>query len=217
MKNGLKYEKQFEGLVCGMDEVGRAPLAGPVTAACVHIPQEHRGKKFWSKVTDSKKLSLEQREALYDPIREHCFFGVAHATKDEIDTINIHHASLLAMRRACSEMIRAFSICPDHALIDGKFAPPGLPCPATPIVEGDGKSLSIAAASILAKVERDRLMKQLHEEHPHYGWITNVGYPTPEHIKAIKAHGLTIHHRLTFSRIQGQLALEELAVSDEDE
>ncbi|HTK85661.1 MAG TPA: ribonuclease HII [Patescibacteria group bacterium] len=205
MRNALKYEKQLTGIVCGMDEVGRAPLAGPVTAACVHIPEQHRGKRFWSKVTDSKKLTLEEREALYDPIREHSCFGVAHATKDEIDTINIHHASLLAMRRACSEMIRAFSICPDHALVDGKFTPKELPCPATAIVGGDGKSLSIAAASIIAKVERDRLMKELHEEHPQYGWITNVGYPTKEHLQAIKIHGLTVHHRLTFSRIQGEL------------
>src|SRR5205823_5411969 len=103
--------------------------------------------------------------ALYDPIREHACFGIAHASKDEIDTINIHHASLLAMQRACAEMIRAFAIAPDHALVDGKFTPRDLPCPATTIIEGDGRSLSIAAASIIAKVTRDRLMKELHEKH----------------------------------------------------
>jgi ribonuclease HII len=212
MKNPFRHEKLHEQMpgqvVCGMDEVGRAPLAGPVTAACVIIPAEHRKKGFWSKVTDSKKLSLAQREALYDPIREHTLHAVAHCSHIEIDEINIHHASLLAMARACEAMVRSFAVMPAHALVDGKFTPKGLPCPATAIVDGDNLSLSIAAASILAKVERDRLMKQLHEEHPHYGWNTNVGYPTKAHYAGIKIHGLTVHHRRSFTR---KIVLSDMA------
>jgi ribonuclease HII len=203
----LKYELTHAGPVCGMDEVGRAPLAGPVTAACVIIPFEHRKKRFWSKVTDSKKLTREQREALYDPIREHTCHAVAHATREEIDELNIHHASLLAMTRACEAMMAAFAIRPVHALVDGRFTPKNLPCLATPIVSGDSLSLSIAAASILAKVERDRLMMRLHEEHPHYGWDTNVGYPTKAHYAGIKIHGLTVHHRMRFVQTTEQIEL----------
>ncbi len=200
MKKPFRHEDIHDGPVCGMDEVGRAPLAGPVTAACVIIPHENRKKSFWSKVTDSKKLSFAQREALYEPIREHSFFAVAHCSQHEIDTLNIHHASLLAMKRACVAMVAAFDVTPVHALVDGKFTPKELPCPATAIVDGDNLSLSIAAASILAKVERDRLMKKLHEDHPHYGWNTNVGYPTKAHYAGIAANGLTIYHRRSFLR-----------------
>lgn len=186
------------GICCGMDEAGRAPLAGPVTAACVYVPPAARTLPFWDKVRDSKKISKKIREELYEPIREHCAFGIVHVEPSEIDDVNIHHASLIAMARAQMVMSKTFGIVPDMALVDGKFVPQNLPCPAQALIGGDDRSKSIAAASILAKVTRDRLMCALHEEFPHYGWDRNAGYPTALHRDAIKIHGITIHHRRSF-------------------
>lgn len=197
----LSLENRYDGIVCGLDEAGRAPLAGPVTAACVYIPEDTRRKRFWSQVADSKILSPEIRAELYEQIVEHACFGIAHAEVSEIDDINIHHASYLAMKRAYEEMRAAFSLMPVMALVDGKFLPQ-LPCAMTPVIKGDGISRSIAAASILAKVTRDRLMAKLHEAFPVYGWDTNAGYPTPAHKAAIEEHGVTIHHRRSFAPIR---------------
>lgn len=191
---------QFEGPVCGLDEVGRGPLAGPVVAACVYIPPERRDLDFVAKITDSKKLSETRLEELYGLIAENFDFGVAEVSVEEIDTINILQASLLAMQRAFS-MISV----PAHALVDGNLCPK-LPCPATPVIKGDSRSVSIAAASILAKVHRDRLMVRLASEHPHYGWERNAGYPSPEHLRAIDAHGITAHHRKTYAPIRNYIA-----------
>lgn len=187
-------------LICGIDEAGRGPLAGPVVAACVLIPAKARGLPFWDGVTDSKKLSVKKREMLFPLIQQHCLCGIAEATAQEIDDLNIHHATLLAMQRA-------FFACSPHnndavlALIDGKFTP-ALPCTAQAIIGGDGKVLEIGAASILAKVTRDRVMTRLHADHPHYGWDRNAGYGTAEHRAALAQHGPTPHHRQSFAPIK---------------
>lgn len=200
----FKLEKNFSGPVCGLDEAGRGPLAGPVVAACVYVPLDARRKRFWSKVNDSKKLSAEKREELFVFISEHCAFGISQASVAEIDTINILHASMLAMRRALAIMAADHGIKPEIALVDGNCAP-RLPCTVQTVIGGDATSLSIAAASILAKVTRDRLMKELCLRHPGYGWTTNAGYGTPEHLAGLEKLGLTPHHRKSFAPVQTKL------------
>jgi len=194
-KPDFSLEDSHNGVICGIDEAGRAPLAGPVTAACVYIPPESRKLEFVAAINDSKKLSKDKRETLFDLIRAHALFGVGMAAPEEIDELNIHHATLLAMKRAFEAMNKE---APAVALIDGKFAP-ALPCTTQTVIKGDGISKSIAAASIIAKVTRDRLMATLHEKHPHYGWDRNAAYPTPEHLAAINKHGITDHHRRSFA------------------
>ena len=196
----FSFEEQFEGPVCGLDEVGRGPLAGPVVAACVYVPPEKRELEFVAKITDSKKLSEARLAELYGLIAENFVFGVAEVSVEEIDAINILQASLLAMRRAFL-MIDGVMPAPAQALVDGNHCPE-LPCPATPIIKGDSRSVSIAAASILAKVHRDRLMAELAAAHPHYGWERNAGYPSPEHLRAIDAHGITPHHRRSYAPVR---------------
>ena len=192
----FEYEEQYEGNVCGVDEVGRGPLAGPVVAAAVLIPKNLRALDFIPEIKDSKKLSLKKREELYDKITSHLPYAIHEITPIEIDEINILQASLKAMKFACEQL-------PDisHALIDGNKAP-DLHCPTTTIVKGDAKSYSIAAASIIAKVHRDRIMEKLDEIHPHYGWKKNSGYPTKQHRDALQIHGITKHHRKTFAPVR---------------
>jgi ribonuclease HII len=181
---------QGKAIVAGVDEVGRGPLAGPVVAAAVvlnpdTIPQG---------LDDSKRLSRRQREHLFAEIIEKADIGIAFLPPAEIDRINIRNASLKAMRLA----IRALRIEPVHALIDGKDIPPRLPCPATALIKGDSRSLSIAAASIIAKVMRDRMMNRLDSAFPGYGFAANAGYPAPAHRAAITLLGPCPHHRLSF-------------------
>lgn len=195
------HEEAMGDKICGIDEAGRAPLAGPVTAACVFAPAEIRDLPFWQHVNDSKKLSLKKREELYDHIKEHCAFGIGMVQAEEIDTLNIHYGTFLAMRRAYKNMCDDFTLHTEGALIDGKFSPE-LPCKTQTLIKGDGKSLSIAAASILAKVTRDRLMKSLHEKFPYYGWDTNVGYPTKKHLDALEQYGPTEYHRRSFAPVK---------------
>ncbi len=197
----FKFEKSMKGLVCGLDEVGRAPLAGPVVAACVFIPQDKIKGDVWNHVNDSKMLSAAKRESLFDEIRNHCAWAINECCNDEIENINIVQASFLAMRRAFDAMRANFNVHMDGALIDGHIAPE-FPCPVKTIVKGDSKSVSIAAASIIAKVYRDRMMARLAEDHPHYGWESNVGYPTRAHLAAIQKHGLTPFHRKTFAPVR---------------
>lgn len=191
-----EIEKALRGLVCGIDEVGRGPLVGPVTAACVYIPEHSLEHGFWQIVTDSKKLTEKKREMLYPLITEHCIWGIGNANVKEIDQINILQASLLAMRRAYEHM----ALPMDHALIDGN-RPAGINCQERTVVKGDSKSLSIAAASIVAKVHRDNYMKKLHQDYPEYGWDSNAGYGTKTHIEAIGQYGITEHHRTSFKPI----------------
>ena len=187
-------------LIAGVDEVGRGPLAGPVTAAAVildpsNIPQG---------LNDSKKLSAKRRENLYDLILKHSTVSVAHVSVEEIDRINILQASHLAMRNA----VAALNPQPAHLLIDGNRVPDPINIPAYPIVKGDGKSLSIAAASIVAKTVRDRLMVELSRQNPGYGWEKNAGYPSKLHILALQRLGVTPHHRRSFQPVHNILYKE---------
>lgn len=185
-----EYEAKGYRVICGCDEAGRGPLAGPVCAAAVILPMD----LVIEGLNDSKKLSEKKREALFDEIREKAVsYGIALADEKEIDEINILNASMLAMRRA----IEALTAAPDLALIDGNRAK-GFSQDAVPIVKGDARSPSIAAASILAKVTRDRLMKKLDEEYPGYGFAVHKGYPTKAHYDAIREKGPSPIHRVTF-------------------
>lgn len=192
------FDAGFGVPVCGIDEVGRGPLAGPVVTACAYIPPEKLNHPVWDSVTDSKKLSAQKRDYLYEIIKDQCVFGLAQASAQEIDELNIHHATLLAMKRAFENL----GASPSLALIDGKFAPT-LSCQTHTVVKGDSKSLSIAAASILAKVTRDRMMVELHQSYPHYGWDTNAGYGTATHMDGIAKYGITPHHRKSFAPCKG--------------
>jgi ribonuclease HII len=190
------FDESFGVPVCGIDEVGRGPLVGPVVAACAYIPFENLTHPIWGSVNDSKKLSHQKREYLFEIIKEQCLFFVAQSSAQEIDDLNIHHATLLAMKRAYESVQHKISA--SIALVDGKFAPT-LPCKTQTVVKGDSKSLSIAAASILAKVTRDRMMTELHEAFPYYAWNTNAGYGTAAHLQGIAKHGITPHHRRSFA------------------
>ncbi|MBI6629562.1 ribonuclease HII [Pontibaca salina] len=183
--------------VAGVDEVGRGPLAGPVTAAAVvldiaTIPQG---------VNDSKKLTAVSRAALSKQIHDVAEVAIAHASVAEIDEINILRASHLAMIRA----IAALKPAPDFVLIDGNMIPNGLTLPARNVVGGDGRSLSIAAASIVAKTSRDRLMMDLARQYPGYGWDTNMGYGSKRHREALQNLGVTPHHRRSFKPVHNIL------------
>lgn len=190
------FDAAFGVRVCGIDEVGRGPLAGPVVTACAFIPAEKLRHPVWKDVTDSKKLSPQKRDYIFEIIKSQCVYAVAEASTEEIDTLNIHHATLLAMKRAYHGVYENIQV--SLALIDGKFAPP-LPCKTQTVVKGDATSLSIAAASIIAKVTRDRYMAKLHEQFPQYHWHTNAGYGTPEHLDGIARYGITPHHRKSFA------------------
>lgn len=188
------YEKrageQGFSAVCGIDEAGRGPLAGPVCAAAVILPPDCDIPGL----NDSKKLSEKKREALFPVIQEKALaFGVGWATAEEIDRVNILQATFLAMARA----VEALPTPADYALVDGNRMPP-LPIPGETIVKGDATSASIAAASILAKVSRDRLLRQLDEAHPEYGFAKHKGYGTKAHYEAIRKYGLLPEHRRSF-------------------
>lgn len=187
-------------LIAGTDEAGRGPLAGPVVAAAVIIPRNFPDD-IAKAINDSKVLKAEKREKLFTAITTHCAFGIAESSVAEIDSLNILQASLLAMKRA----VECLPTAPQVVLVDGNKKPNLGIIKAIPIVKGDSKSLSIAAASILAKVTRDRLMHQLHNAHPAYGWIKNAGYPTPDHLAALAAHGPCPHHRTSFAPVRKAL------------
>lgn len=188
-------------VVCGVDEVGRGPIAGPVTAAAAILPRALPAE-LADAINDSKKLTEAKREALVPLIEHHAVaWAIAEASVAEIDQINILQAALLAMTRAVEKL----SVAPTLALIDGNRAPKALPCPAQTVVKGDARSLSIAAASILAKVARDRLMTALDREFPGYGWAGNAGYPTPAHLEALRRLGPTPWHRRSFAPVAALL------------
>jgi ribonuclease HII len=191
-----RFEREFAGIVAGIDEVGRGPLAGPVVAAAVVLPRKIP-RVLLREVNDSKKLAQADRERLDIEIRGCAIVGVGEASVAEIDSLNILQAAFLAMRRAVAQL----SVVPDLALIDGN-AHPGLTVPCQMVVGGDGIHLSIAAASIVAKVLRDRMMVALADQHPEYGWRSNVGYATPAHRDALKRYGPTPHHRTSFAPVR---------------
>ena len=187
--------------IAGVDEVGRGPLCGPVTAAAVILNPDDIPEGL----NDSKKMSAKKRDALYDEILAKADCCIAHATVQEIDEINILRASHLAMTRAIAGLTKA----PDHILIDGNMIPKGLTTSAEAVVKGDGRSLSIAAASIIAKVARDRIMGDLAIDFPGYGWEKNAGYGTKQHLEALRALGVTPHHRRSFKPIHNILYQEK--------
>ena len=192
-------------VVCGIDEVGRGPLAGPVTAAAVVLPAVLPDGLALA-IRDSKALSEAARDRLAPEIRRHALaYAIAEASVQEIDDLNILRATLVAMRRAFDGLALA-GVVPTHALVDGKILPE-LPCPGTAVVKGDSRSLSIAAASIIAKVDRDSVMRELHDQFPGYGWDRNAGYPTARHRDALKRLGATPHHRTSFSPVREVLGL----------
>lgn len=184
-----------DALVCGVDEVGRGPLAGPVVAAAVILDPEQPIEGL----TDSKKISEKKRERLFDEIKLKAkAWAISRADVEEIDEINILHASMLAMERA----VNALPMRPTYALIDGNRCPKNLPCPSEPIVKGDLKEPAISAASILAKVSRDRELVALEETYPGYGLAQHKGYPTKSHILALQQLGVTPIHRRSFGPVR---------------
>lgn len=178
-------------LVCGIDEAGRGPLAGPVCAAAVILPE---GAEIEG-LNDSKKLTEKKREALFDVIKQTAVsYSVAFASVEEIEEVNILNATFLAMKRA----LEGLNAPPDFAVIDGNKIPPELPVPATAVVKGDSVCCSVAAASILAKVTRDRLMLEYDRKYPQYGFSKHKGYGTKLHIEAIGKYGAADIHRMSF-------------------
>ncbi|GAB2501022.1 ribonuclease HII [Pseudoxanthomonas sangjuensis] len=187
-------------LVAGVDEAGRGPLAGPVAAAAVILDPA----RPIDGLNDSKKLSGAKREALYPLIVERALaWHVEFVGADEIDRLNILQATLAGMRRA----VLALQPAAAFARIDGNRVPDDLPCPAEALVGGDAREPAIMAASILAKVARDRLMRQLHAQWPQYGFDRHMGYPTPEHLAALRTHGPCPQHRRSFAPVQKSLPL----------
>lgn len=184
-------------LIAGVDEAGRGPWAGPVVAAAVILPEHHT----ITGLADSKTLSAAQREACFAQIMAQAQVGIGEASVEEIDTLNILAATMLAMRRA----VAALPITPQWARVDGN-RDPQLGIPTETIVKGDAKHAEISAASIIAKVTRDRIMQALHHEYPHYGWQKNAGYGTAAHQQGIAAVGITPHHRLSFRPIREAIA-----------
>ncbi|MFN4153783.1 MAG: ribonuclease HII [Paracoccaceae bacterium] len=190
---------QGAAFVVGVDEVGRGPLCGPVTAAAVRLDPD----RIPAGLGDSKTLTAARRECLFAELLEVAQIAVAHASVEEIDTLNILRASHLAMERAVA------ALGADFALIDGNMIPRNLPCRGLAIVKGDAKSLSIAAASICAKVTRDRLMVDLAQQYPGYGWEVNAGYPTKAHLAALLNLGVTPVHRRSFRPVHNILYQEK--------
>ena len=193
----LRLLVDVSGLMAGVDEVGRGPLAGPVVAAAVILDDRRtiRG------LNDSKLLPAEERERLDGEIRRKAVsWSIAAASVDEIDTHNILRAALLAMRRAVEGLLQQ----PQIVLVDGNQRPV-LTMPVRTVVGGDAKVRAISAASIIAKVHRDRLCLQLHEEHPEYGFDSHKGYSTPEHLSALRRHGACPHHRRSFAPVRSVL------------
>ena len=193
----LALERAAGGRVAGVDEAGRGPWAGPVVAAAVVFDADGPPPRLRAMITDSKLLKAEQRAALQPAILACADTVVGIASVAEIDSMNILQATLLAMRRAVVRLARV----PDLVLVDGNRAP-RLPCPVQTVVGGDRTSLSIAAASIVAKVTRDRLMARLAADHPAYGWERNAGYGTAEHRAALARLGPCVHHRRSFRPIR---------------
>ncbi|MDA0661417.1 MAG: ribonuclease HII [Proteobacteria bacterium] len=196
----LSLERAAGGLVVGVDEAGRGPWAGPVVAGAAILDPATIPTELLYRLDDSKKLSAAVRERLFESLLEHATTAVGLASVAEIDDLNILAATMLAMRRA----VDGLPVLPDIALVDGNRAP-GLPCRVRTVVKGDSRSSSIAAASIVAKVTRDRIMAGLAGDFPGYGWETNQGYGTAAHRDGLDRLGITIHHRRSFKPIASRI------------
>ena len=189
--NGIKY-------IGGVDEVGRGPLIGPVVTACVVLPKDFKLEGL----TDSKKLSEKKRDKFYDYIIENCIcYAIGECSPEEIDEFNIYEASRIAMIRAIDKVRKQIPL--EHVLIDAM--PMQIDIPTTSIIKGDSKSISIAAASVLAKVTRDRMMYELDKDYPMYGFGNHKGYPTKKHIEAINEYGLIDGYRKTYGPVKDVL------------
>jgi len=201
MKPDFEFERAARARgytrVAGVDEVGRGPLAGPVTAAAVVLDPAH----IPDGLNDSKKLTKRARERLYDEIMLVADVSIAHASVEEIEDLNILRASHLAMTRALDGLKHGA----DYALIDGNMVPRGLTLPSETIIKGDARSQSISAASIMAKICRDCVMLSLAQQHPGYGWETNMGYGSKRHMEALQNLGVTPHHRRLFKPVHNML------------
>lgn len=190
--------------VCGVDEAGRGPLAGPVVAAAVVLNRDNLTDPVWARLDDSKKMTATARDQLFDQINQTADVGVGIIDVDEIDILNILGATMKGMSVAVGNLART----PDLALIDGNREPP-MNCPVQCVVKGDSKSLSIAAASVIAKVTRDRIMTDLAHQFPGYGWERNAGYGTRQHMDALMTLGVTPHHRRSFAPVRNALVALE--------
>lgn len=202
----FKIEDSLGGIVAGVDEAGRGPWAGPVVAGAVVILDRNLDAELLNGLDDSKKLSAKKREKLYNLLFEEekngrVAIGIGEASAEEIDALNILQATFLAMTRAV-EKLKAI---PEIAIIDGNQNPKKFPCPSKTVVKGDAKSMSISAASIAAKVYRDRLMSELAEKYPYYGFEKNAGYGTKAHIEGLKSYGIIPEHRKSYKPIQAFL------------
>ena len=202
----FEFEKEAGGVVAGVDEAGRGPWAGPVIAGAVVIADRNLPEELLTGLDDSKKLSAAKREKLYSALLAaekagKLSIGIGEATAREIDEMNILQATFLAMRRAVAKL----EVCPEKALIDGNRAPKDFPCPCRTIVKGDARSMSIAAASIAAKVYRDRLMVDLARKYPGYGFEKNAGYGTALHQAGLAEKGICPEHLRSYRPIQKYL------------
>ena len=202
-------EDKCRGIVCGIDEAGRGPWVGNVVAGAVVVLDHHLSPELLNNLNDSKKLSKKKREYLYQLLREAeadglVKIGVGEATPQEIDEYNILQATFMAMRRA----IESLNIKPDMALIDGNRTPQNFPTQVQTVIKGDAKSYSISAASIIAKVWRDREMEQLAQKYPYYGFEKNAGYGTKDHIEGLKKYGIIAEHRKSYRPIKEYLPQE---------
>lgn len=193
----MAFEKELyssgKTFIAGIDEAGRGPLAGPVVAGAVILPDGF----YLEGLNDSKKLSLDKREHFFKKIVEEADVGVGVVTNQHIDQLNIYQATKLAMKRAVNDLIQA----PEHLLIDAVTLS-DVPLSQTNLVKGDQRSVSIAAASVIAKVTRDRMMAELHEQYPMYQFASNQGYGTRDHLEALKSHGPSPHHRKSFAPVK---------------
>ena len=201
----LRLEAEAGGVVAGIDEAGRGPWAGPVVAAAVVLDAAALAPELADAIDDSKKLTPAHRRAVAAGLAGAARIGIGAASVAEIASCNILGATLVAMGRA----VAALEVVPDLALVDGNRLP-RLPCPAQAVVKGDSLSLSIAAASIMAKVTRDRIMAALARHYPGFGWERNAGYGTAEHRAGLAEHGITPHHRLNFAPIRRMLAPQDV-------
>ncbi len=199
----FEIEDSLKCSVAGVDEAGRGPWAGPVVAGAVLIRDRNLCEELLKGLDDSKKISAKKREMLYEKLREEeqkgkLFIGIGKASAEEIDRCNILQATFAAMKRA----VEALAVKPDFAIIDGNQTPKDFPCRTRTVVKGDARCMSIAAASIAAKVYRDRLMREMARKYPHYAFEKNAGYGTKAHIDGLKQYGVTPEHRKSYRPIQ---------------
>ena len=202
----FSHEINYPRPLVGVDEVGRGPLAGPVVAGAVIIPDNVRGKPEIGMIRSSKELTKKKREIIHDFLVKTCPFAIGMASVQEIDAMNILQATMLAMRRAIQNLAN-LNHAPAHILVDGNKCPQSA-YPESFLVRGDSKNITIAAASVIAKVVRDSIMDDLSESYPHYAWQKNAGYGTKQHLDAIHTYGITPHHRKSFAPIRNFINID---------